>query len=515
MHSLQYTCTVFFKNNINIHRYRALGSIVLCVAGSEAMFADLGHFSVKSIKITFISLIYPVLILCYAGQAAFISHSVSNPKPNLSKGFNHLSESVPRPIRHVFIFLSLLASAVGSQATITACFSIIKQCRALSCFPRVQVIHTSDKVNGQVYIPDINWFLMIFSLGITIGFHDTTQIGYAAAMAIVLGMMVTTFLMSLVIALYWDKSFFVSMTFLVFFGSIEAIYLSSSILNFHNGSWFLVVLSVVTWTVLLAWHYGTHKKYEFDLQNKVSIDWLTELSPGLGVARVAGIGFIHTDIVRGIPAFFSHFIANLPAFHQVLVFVSFKSLPVAYVSPYRRYLVGRVGPKEYRIYRCVVCYGYCDRIREKDDFEEQIIHSISEFISLEEEHDSGSMVAVKTPERASSTIQLQEISVSSSDEIQQSGSIVRRKRVQFMLPANSPEIQASAREELQELIDARESGSAYLMGHSHLAVREGSNFFKRFLIKLYVFLDKNCREPHMALNIPHAALVEVSMVYTV
>lgn len=85
----------------------------------------------------------------------------------------------PGHIRHFFIVLSLLASAVGSQATITASFSIINQCLALGCFPRVKVIHTSDKINGQVYIPDINWLLMVLSLAVTIGFRDITKIGNA------------------------------------------------------------------------------------------------------------------------------------------------------------------------------------------------------------------------------------------------------------------------------------------------------------------------------------------------
>jgi K+ transporter len=91
-------------------------------------------------------------------------------------------ESIANPehLRHVFILLSLLASAVGSQATITASFSIINQCRALSCFPRVKVIHTSDKRHGQVYIPDVNWLLMALSLSITLGFHDITRIANAA-----------------------------------------------------------------------------------------------------------------------------------------------------------------------------------------------------------------------------------------------------------------------------------------------------------------------------------------------
>lgn len=96
-----------------------------------------------------------------------------------------------------------------------------------------------------------------------------------------------------------------------------------------------------------------------------------------------------------------------------------------------------------------------------------------------------------------------------------SSASVNRKKVRFMLPANSPKMQVSVRMELQELIDARESGTAYVLGQSHLALREGSNFLKRFLIKTYNFCDKNCREPPVALNIPHAALVEVGMVYTI
>lgn len=126
------------------------------------------------------------------------------------------------------------------------------------------------------------------------------------------------------------------------------------------------------------------KKYEFDLQNKVSVEWLTDPSPGLRISRVPGIGFIHTDIVSGIPAFFSHFIMNLPAFRQVLVFVSFKPLPVPYVQADQRFLIGRVGHNRYRIYRCIMRYWYCNLAGDTDDLEEQIIPPIGEFISREE-----------------------------------------------------------------------------------------------------------------------------------
>lgn len=175
-------------------------------------------------------------------------------------------------------------------------------------------------------------------------------------MAVVSSMLVTTCLMSLVIVLYWGKNLLLSACFLLFFGFIEAVYLSPCLWYFKDGPWYLVVLSALFLTVMLAWHYGTVKKYEFDLQNKVSVEWLTDLSPGLRISRVPGIGFIYTNIDSGIPTFFSHFVTNLPAFHEVLIFVSFKPLPLPYVPCERRYLIGRVGHKDYKIYRCIVRY---------------------------------------------------------------------------------------------------------------------------------------------------------------
>lgn len=363
------------------------------------------------------------------------------------------------------------------------------------------------------------------------------------ALAIISGMLVTTSLMSLIIALYWEKDLMVSVYFLVCFGFIEAAYLSACLLQFHKGSWYLVVLLAVSMTVMLSWHYGSMKKYEFDLQNKVSTEWLIDISPGLGISRVPGIGFIYTEIVAGIPAFFSHFITNLPAFHQVLILVSFKSVPVPYIGESERYLIGRIGPKDYKIYRCIVRSGYCDHIRDTGDFEEKIIRSIGEFISIEHNDiesrmgcpdermmfvgdsrdDGNGLVPLEDLESSSSSscmVQSQvnnesQISPVAEEALESSSGCKKRKKVRFMLPHNSPKMQVSVRNELLELIDARESGSAYFLGQSHLVVRDGSNFLKRFLIMVYRFSEKNCREPPVALKIPHAALVEVGVVCTI
>lgn len=521
-----------FMKKINLRHWKLLSSIVLCIAGTEAMFADLGHFSKKSIKVTFICFIYPVLLITYAGQAAFISKNLG------VDGAIHLSESIPnKNLQHVFAVLSLFASAVGSQATITAGFSIIHQCQALDCFPRVKVVHTSEKIFGQVYVPDANWLFMILSIAFTIGLHDVSELGKATGMAVTSGLLVTTCLMALVIALYWERSLFASVCFLLFFGSIEAMYLSTTLTSFFHGAWCLIILFIFFMTIMGAWHYGTLKKYEFDVENKVSIEWLTDYSPGLGVSRVPGIGFVYSDVEMGIPAFFTHFITNIPAFHQVLVFVSFKSSPVPYIPANRRYLIGRVGPKEYKIYRCIVRYGYHDNVRDTHDFEDQIISSIGEFITREEydledlNSPEGRMIILGTTNEGNGLITVAEtssneyapnLSVSESrrgllDAPSGSGSSppVNRKRVRFMLPPKSPQMRAAVRQELEEIIDARESGTAYFLGQSHLLARRGSNLLKKLLIMTYVFLDKNSREAPVALNIPNAALLEVGTVYTI
>jgi KUP system potassium uptake protein len=108
-----------------------------------------------------------------------------------------------------------------------------------------------------------------------------------------------------------------SLVFLLFFGAIEVLYFSASLVKFREGAWVPITLSFIFMMVMCVWHYGTIKKYEFDVQNKVSISWLLNLGPSLGIVRVRGIGLIHTDLMSGIPAIFSHFVTNLPAFHQV------------------------------------------------------------------------------------------------------------------------------------------------------------------------------------------------------
>ncbi|KAM0910730.1 hypothetical protein ACQ4PT_013965 [Festuca glaucescens] len=462
------------------------------------------------------------LVLAYMGQAAYISqhHSFEN---NYHIGFY---VSVPEKLRYPVLVIAILAAVVGSQAIITGTFSIIKQCSALSCFPGVKIVHTSSTVHGRIYIPEINWILMILCLAVTIGFNNTKHLTNAQGLAVITVMLVTTCLMSLVIVLCWSKSIFLALGFLVFFGSIEVLYFSAALVKVHEGAWVPITLSFVFMIVMSVWHYGTIKKYEFDVQNKVSVNWLLNLSPSLGIVRVRGIGLTHTELMSGIPAIFSHFVTNLPAFHQVLVFLCVKSVPVPHVEPEERFLVGRIGPKEYRLYRVIVRYGYRDVQQDDLEFEKDLINSIAEFIRNGGSDQNGSVEgADKANEKLSSirsgSIPLWEEdggvdgSASPNKEINQQTVAQQRKKPRFVLP-KSAQVDSEVRAELQDLMDAREAGMSFILGHSHMKAKSGSSFVKRIVINfIYEFLRRNSRGLSYAANIPHASTLEVGMVYQV
>ncbi|KAJ4775828.1 Potassium transporter [Rhynchospora pubera] len=520
----------------------SLGGILLSITGTEAMFADLGHFTASSIRLAFISLIYPCLVLQYMGQAAFLSM-------NRNDAPTSFYDSIPRNVFWPVFVIATLAAIVGSQAVISATFSIVKQCHALGCFPRVKVVHTSRWIYGQIYIPEINWILMVLCLAVTIGFRDTTLIGNAYGIACMTVMFITTWLMALVIIFVWHKNPVLAFLFLFFFGSIEVLYLSSSLMKVPQGGWAPLALSLVFMFIMYVWHYGTRRKYLYDLQNKVSMKWILTLGPSLGIVRVPGIGLIYTELVTGVPSIFSHFVTNLPAFHQVLVFVCVKSVPVPYVPDDERYLIGRIGPRNYRMYRCIVRYGYKDVQKDDENFEDQLVLSIAKFIEMEAEDlasassssydpsNEGRMAVIRTSELLCNTIMMKDEDETIGDENsitvrssrsetlqslqsvyeQESPGISRRRRVRFELPPpRANYMDPQVRDELNALIDAKHAGVAYIMGHSYVKARRNSSFVKKFVIDVaYSFLRKNCRGPSVALHIPHISLIEVGMIYYV
>ncbi|XP_062155794.1 potassium transporter 2 isoform X2 [Alnus glutinosa] len=535
-----------FLKKTRLSGWMSLGGILLCITGSEAMFADLGHFSYTAIQIAFTFLVYPALILAYMGQAAYLSQ---NHQTNHRISFY---VSVPECVRLPVLILAILASVVGSQAIISGTFSIINQSQSLGCFPRVKVVHTSDKIHGQIYIPEINWILMILCIAVTIGFRDTKHMGNASGLAVMAVMLVTTCLTSLVIILCWHKPPIIAISFLLFFGSIELLYFSASLTKFREGAWLPILLALFLMTIMFVWHYATIKKYEYDLHNKVSLEWLLALGPSLGIARVPGIGLVFTDLTSGIPANFSRFVTNLPAFHRILVFVCVKSVPVPFVPPAERYLVGRVGPPAHRSYRCIVRYGYRDVHQDVDSFESQLVDRLADFIRYDwhqthettcngddtsQSNDSSSecrlavigTVAFPGPRTFEIEESMQPASVSVefptvesvTDVIEMQPVGVIERRVRFAIDDESDTdaragMDVQLQEELEDLYTAQQAGTAFILGHSHVRAKHGSSVLKRLAVNFgYNFLRRNCRGADVALKVPPVSLLEVGMVYVV
>jgi KUP system potassium uptake protein len=213
-------------------------------------------------------------------------------------------------------------------------------------------------------------------------------------------------------------------------------------------------------------------------------------------------------------------------FHQVLVFLCVKSVPVPHVHPEERFLVGRIGPKEYRLYRVIVRYGYRDVQKDDLEFEKELVSNIAEFIRSSGEYDKNGFVEdADKPFEKLSTIStginmLEEdgevdAHVSPHKEIDPHNAAPKRKKARFMIP-KSAQVDSEVRRELQELMDAREAGMSFILGHSYMKAKSGSSFIKRVVINFfYEFLRKNSRGPAYAANIPHASTLEVGMVYQV
>jgi KUP system potassium uptake protein len=358
-------------------------------------------------------------------------------------------------------------------------------------------------------------------------------------LAVITVMLVTTCLMSLVIMLCWDRSPWLALAFFLFFGSIEALYFSASLIKFLEGAWLPILLALILLAVMFVWHYTTIKKYEYDMHNKVTLEWLLALGDKLGMVRVPGIGLVYTDLTSGVPANFSRFVTNLPAFHRVLVFVCVKSVTVPHVLPAERYLVGRVGPPGHRSYRCIVRYGYRDVHQDVDSFETELVESLATFIKLDAlfrcsdaggeqrdssyyERENALTVIGSNPLRRHMGLGYDDShdgASSGSDRVDgielAAAPAVVKKQVRFAVPPpRSPGVDESVLEELHELCEAREAGTAFILGHSHVKTKPGSSLLKRLAIGVgYNFLRRNCRGPDVSLRVPPASLLEVGMVY--
>ncbi|GKV24646.1 hypothetical protein SLEP1_g34230 [Rubroshorea leprosula] len=493
---------------------------MLSITGTEALFADLAHFPVSAIQIAFTLVVFPCLLAAYCGQAAYLI----NHRDHVSDAFYR---SIPESIYWPVFIVATAAATVASQATISATFSIIKQALALGCFPRVKVVHTSKKFLGQIYVPDINWILMILCIAVTAGFENKRQIGNAYGTAVVLVMLVTTLLMVLIMILVWRCHWILVLLFTGLSLVVECAYLFAVLFKVNQGGWVPLVIAGAFLIIMYIWHYGTVKRYEFEMHSKVSMAWILGLGPSLGLVRVPGIGLVYTELASGVPHIFSHFITNLPAIHSVVVFVCVKYLPVYTVPEEERFLVKRIGPKNFHIFRCVARYGYKDLHKKDDDFEKKLFDNLFLFVRLEammegcSDSDEYSIYGQQTQQsrealldnNGNTTYSNMDLTITSVDSIVPVKSPIHVNNTVRSSGQVSSQTESA---ELEFLNSCRDAGVVHIMGNTVVMARRGSRFYKRIAIDyVYAFLRKICRENSVIFNVPHESLLNVGQVFFV
>lgn len=514
----------FFKRN-STKAWYSLGGCLLCATGSEAMFADLCYFSVRSVQLTFVFLVLPCLLLGYLGQAAYLME-------NQTDAEQAFFSSIPSGAFWPVFLIANIAALIASRTMTTATFSCIKQSMALGCFPRLKIIHTSRKFMGQIYIPVINWFLLVVCLVSICSISSIDEIGNAYGIAELGVMMMTTILVTIVMLLIWQINIIIVLSFVIFFLGLELTFFSSVLWSVGDGSWIILVFAVIMFLIMSIWNYGSKLKYETEVQQKLSMDLMRELGCNLGTIRAPGIGLLYNELVKGVPAIFGHFLTTLPAIHSMIIFVCIKYVPVPVVPQSERFLFRRVCPKGYHIFRCIARYGYKDVRKENHQtFEQLLIESLEKFIRREAQERSlesdGDNDTDSEDEPSCSRVliapngSIYSLGVPLLDEFREINSpISEASTSEEVKPVSSVDPPMSAEQSLERELSfirkAKESGVVYLLGHGDIRARKDSWFIKKLIINyFYAFLRKNCRRGIANLSVPHSHLMQVGMTYMV
>ncbi|KAG2497281.1 hypothetical protein HYH03_004865 [Edaphochlamys debaryana] len=273
---------VLFFQRQGVQGWHMLGSVMLCVTGAEALYADLGHFSRNAILMGFLFFAYPCLVITYLGQASFL---MARPEDVA----NTFWESVPRPFFYPMLVLATAASVVASQALISGAFSIVANAVRLGAFPKLVIHHMSDKVKGQIYIPLINWALMILCIAVVAGFKSTVALGLAYGLAVSAVLFITTLLVLVVMLAVWEVSLLLVVPFGVFFLVLEGGFLSANMVKVPNGGWFSLAVSAAVSYIMTIWWAGSCRRTAL-LNRSALVDLgelFVELGPGGGAADAA------------------------------------------------------------------------------------------------------------------------------------------------------------------------------------------------------------------------------------
>ena len=337
----------------------ALGAVVLALTGAEALYADMGHFGRKPVRLAWFSVVFPALALNYLGQGAML---LTNPAAAVNPFFYQLGAWSIYPL----VALSTVAAVVASQATISGAFSVAQQAISLGFLPRMQVLHTSSQEQGQVYIPLVNWLQFGAVVFAVVAFGSSTNLASAYGIAATATMLTTTLLTFFVVRYGWNYPWFVAIGATSFFLVFDVTLFASTSLKIVSGGWFTLVISAIMVTIMLTWRKG--RELVFD-NLKAHLIPLPEFLGSLFNTpphRVSGTAVFFRAEGDGVPHAMLHNLLHNKVLHKRVVFLTVISTDIPFVPTSERIKVEPLGNDCYQV---DLLYGFVESRNVPADLE--------------------------------------------------------------------------------------------------------------------------------------------------
>ncbi len=337
-----------------VHRgwtgFGVLGAVFLAVTGAEALYADMGHFGVRPIRFAWFSVVLPALFLNYLGQGALVLHD-----PNtMANPFYLLA---PHWALYPLVGLSTAATVIASQALISGAFSLTIQAVQLGYLPRIAVKHTSSQERGQIYMPHVNWFLLLASSGLVLGFRTSTSLASAYGVAVTLTMITTTILFFHASRRLWNwsrtRAFLVSGGFI----AIETVFFAANLLKVFNGGWFPLAVGLVIFILMTTWKRGRQMVWVKLRPSMMPLEIFLDSETLARLPRVPGTAVFMSGNPEGTPVALLHNLKHNKVLHQRNILLTIVTDEVPQVDPARRGVVEILSPDFQRL---IAHYGFME-----------------------------------------------------------------------------------------------------------------------------------------------------------
>lgn len=319
-----------------------LGSVFLAVTGGEALYADMGHFGAEPIRRAWFVLVFPALALNYLGQGALLMHS---PESAHSPFFQLAPSWATLPL----VLLATAATVIASQSLISGTYSLALSAVQLGYLPRISIRHTSEHTRGQIYIPLVNWLLMLACLALVLAFRTSSNLAAAYGVAVTMTMLITTILFYFAARHLWKWSLLKTLPLCLVFGLIELAFLSANLVKFFDGGWFPLAVGAGIFIVMTTWATGRRLVRASMERSAISQELLIESLANGKVTQVPGTAIFMTSTSGRTPIALLHSLKHYQAIHQRVIFMTLTTEDEPWVPPSRRVEVEKLGESFWRI----------------------------------------------------------------------------------------------------------------------------------------------------------------------